>query len=84
MVAPRQIFASKRLPTHTARMHTCRDDLDALRAIDKALSRGRGRPKNVDNVHIFSIDERPSGNARQRALRRLRIPTHTARMHTGH
>ncbi len=68
-----------------AELHTlknlCRDDVSALAAIDKATKKGRGNPTgnnqytvdgNVDNVHVSPIDERPSGNTRQRAMRRLR------------
>lgn len=49
----------------------CKDDKDALDAIDRAMKRPNHRPeKTVDNVH--SSEERPTGNTEQAAIRRLR------------
>jgi hypothetical protein len=49
----------------------CASNPEALDAIDKVTKKGGGRPsKTVDNVN--SLDDRPDGNTRAAALRRLR------------
>jgi adenine-specific DNA-methyltransferase len=50
-------------------MHLCRDDLEALDALDRVMQNPAHRPKKtVDNGN----SKRPDGNTRQRALRALR------------
>lgn len=55
----------------------CRDDAEALDAIDAALRMPEGRPvrgdaETVNNVHGFTAAQRPQGNSAERALRALR------------
>ena len=55
----------------------CRDDAEALDAIDAALRMPEGRPvrgdgETVNNVHGFPAAQRPQGNSAERALRALR------------